>query len=126
MKAKPPVQHRSRRKGNRMVNRLHYVCRLRLGDSDSFIVWYQGDPDGFVRGPDGFLLQGNSVESLGLKAAGMGIPLVPDNITEYDFDRLRAWCRQPAAAEVDCPAFLNAWNFFDDLTGLHARPDSSY
>jgi hypothetical protein len=27
---------------------------------------------------------------------------------------------------VDCPVFLNAWNFFDDLAGLHDTPDTPY
>jgi hypothetical protein len=45
---------------------------------------------------------------------------------EYDFDRIRAWCGAPDAAGVDCRAFLDAWNFLDDLTGLHAAADTPH
>src|SRR5262249_751607 len=34
---------------------------------------------------------------------------------DYNFDRIREWCAAPKATGVDCSAFLNAWNFFDDL-----------
>ena len=27
---------------------------------------------------------------------------------------------------MECSAFLNAWNFFDDLAGLHTGVDSEY
>jgi len=56
----------------------------------------------------------------------MGLQLVPHDVVEYDFDRLRSWCRQPSAAGIDYSAFLNAWNFFDDLAGLHDNPGTAY
>ncbi len=45
---------------------------------------------------------------------------------EYDFDELRAWCALPDATGLDCSAFLNAWNFLDDLAGLHSGSDTPY
>jgi hypothetical protein len=108
------------------VERLYFACCVRMNGSDAFVIWYQDEHDGFVRSPDGQLLVADSFRSLAAVAAGMGLPLVPDETAEYDFDRLRDWCRRPSAEGVECPAFLNAWNFFDDLAGLHNNPDSPY
>jgi hypothetical protein len=45
---------------------------------------------------------------------------------EYDFDRIRAWCAAPDVARVDHAAFLDAWNFLNDLAGLHDGADTPY
>lgn len=65
-------------------------------------------------------------EGIAAAAVARGIALNPREATDYDFDRLEQWCRAPRAEQVDCPVFLNAWNFFDDLAGLHDRPDTPY
>jgi len=44
----------------------------------------------------------------------------------YDFDRVRTWCDAPVAAGVECRAFLDVWNFLDDLSGLPADADTPY
>jgi hypothetical protein len=108
------------------VERLYFPCRVRLNGADAFVVWYEDERDGFVRRPDGRLLVGKSAEALAVEAGDAGMVLEPEARTEYDFDRLRAWCRRPAHEGVECPAFLNAWNFFDDLGGLHTAPTSAY
>jgi len=56
----------------------------------------------------------------------MGLSLVPDEPARYDFDQLREWCIGAEASGVDCPALLNAWNFFDDLARLHDDAESDY
>lgn len=59
-------------------------------------------------------------------AGALGVPLAADP-AGYDFDRIRAWCAAPGPpAEVDCRALLDAWNFLDDLTGLHAGADTPH
>jgi len=93
---------------------------------DAFVVWYEDERDGFVRCPNGRLLAAESIEDLKAAAVGMGLLLVPDDVVEYDFDRLREWCRRPTTEGVECSEFLNAWNFFDDLAGLHDHPGTAY
>lgn len=97
----------------------HYVCRVQLDGETKFVAWYTADHDGFARAPDGRLVVADGPESL-------GVPLEDAEPMEYDFDRIQAWCACPNAAGVDCRAFLNAWNFFDDLTGSHIGIDSPY
>ena len=108
------------------MERLYFACRVRLNGADVFVIWYQDERDGFIRRPEGRLLTAESREALAAKATELGLLLVPDDLVEYDLDRLRAWCRRPNAEAVDCPAFLNAWNFFDDLAGLHDKPNTTY
>jgi hypothetical protein len=108
------------------VERLYFACRVRMNGSDALVLWYQDERDGFVRRPDGQLLVAGSPGSLTSAAAEMGLSLGQEDTAAYDFDQLWEWCRRPSAEGVECPAFLNAWNFFDDLAGLHDNPESEY
>jgi hypothetical protein len=108
------------------VERLYFSCDLRMNGADTFVLSYQEERDGFVRRQDGQLLHARSLEGLASAAAEMGLSIVPDEPARYDFDQLRQWCIGAEAAGVDCSAFLNAWNFFDDLTRLHDDRDSDY
>lgn len=109
-----------------MGERLCYTCRLRLDDAPLFVIWYSDERDGFVRDEEGRLRIAGTLEGLAALARGAGIALEDQGPADYDFDRIRAWCDHPGEAGIDCPAFLNAWNFFDDLANLHTEPDSPY
>src|SRR6266404_5596892 len=100
-----------------MEGRLHYICRVRLNGAPVFVVWYSGEHDGFLRDERGRLLAARTPDALTAEAEARGVALADPVPTDYDFDPIGAWCAAPAAAGVDCPAFLNAWNFFDDLAG---------
>ncbi|WP_425618266.1 hypothetical protein NA78x_001969 [Anatilimnocola sp. NA78] len=108
------------------MERLYYPCVLRMNGADVFVVWYQEDRDGFVRQPDGHLLHARSLEGLASAATEMGLSLVPEEPARYDFDQLREWCVGADGSGVNYRAFLNAWNFFDDLARFHDEPDSDY
>jgi hypothetical protein len=90
------------------------------------LLWYQNERDGFVCLPDGRVLVGVSLDVLTAEAAGLAITLEREEPTEYDFDRIQAWSQRPSAEGIECPVFLDAWNFFDDLGNLYAAPDSEY
>lgn len=103
-----------------MTERRYYLCRVRFRGDVVFVVWYSDDRDGFLRDGGGRLVVGRSPKTIATPT-----PL-EDEPTDYDFDRLQAWCTVPSAADVDCRTFLNAWNFFDDLAGLHNGGESTY
>jgi hypothetical protein len=105
--------------------RLYFPCRVRLNGADAFLLWYEDERDGFARTPDGRLLVGASLDALATSAAGLGVEW-GEAYTDYDFDRVRAWCRRPTSEGFECRAFLDAWNFFDDLAGLRTAPSSEY
>ena len=109
-----------------MGGRLYFVSRLRFQGSDTFVIWYGNERDGFFRAPDGRLLCAPTHEDIAATAAASGIAFDLDKVTDYDFDQLEQWCRTPRAEQVNCPVFLDAWNFFDDLAGLRDRPDTPY
>jgi hypothetical protein len=104
----------------------HYLCRLRLNDANVFVVWYSSDRDGFVRSDGGRLLARSAREALLADARSKDIQFADFDVIDYDFDRIRSWCNRPDAASVECSPFLNAWNFFDDLAGLHNGGDQPY
>ena len=97
----------------------YYPCRVLLDGERRFVAWYTADLDGFLRDSDGRLVVTGTVGALGVSLT-VGEPV------EYDFDCIRAWCAAPDPAGVDCRAFLDAWNFLDDLTGLHAGADTPH
>ena len=107
------------------MERLYFPCRVRLNGADIFLLWYEDERDGFVRTPGGGLVVEASLDSLAAEAAELGVELAEAR-TEYDFDRVRSWCRGPTAEGVDCQTFLDVWNFFDDLAGLHTAPGTEY
>jgi hypothetical protein len=106
--------------------RLHYCCSVRLNDIQAFVAWYSDEPDGFVRDLAGRLVTATTPEALTSVGRLLGIALVDQEPADYDFDRIGAWCADPEEAGLDCPEFLNAWNFFDDLAGLHGGADSPF
>ncbi len=97
----------------------YYPCRLLLDGETKFVAWYTADLDWVLRDPRGRLLVADTVRELCVRLE------VAEPVT-YNFEQIRAWCAKPEAAGVDCREFLDAWNFLDDLTGLHAGADTSY
>jgi hypothetical protein len=106
--------------------RVYYLCRVRLNGEGSFVAWSPGEPDSFLRDAANRLLVARNPEALMTATRSLGVTQVGGEPTDYDLDRIREWCAVPEAGGVDCPAFLNAWNFFDDLAGLHGGADTPY
>jgi hypothetical protein len=109
-----------------LENRRHYVCRVRFNTAIAFVVWYSGDSGGCLRDDDGKLLAAHNLGALASGIADRDVILADSDPSDYDFDRIRCWCATPVAAEIDCSAFLDAWNFFDDLGALSAAADTPY
>ncbi len=108
------------------MERLYFPCRARLNGADNFVVWYEDERDGFLRLPIGSLLVASSREALTTRAKATGVRIEPETRVDYDFDGIREWCRQPIAEGVQCPVFLDIWNFFDDLAALYTLPGTKY
>ncbi len=109
-----------------MEDRLHYLCRVRLNGAVVFVVWYSSERDGFARDDAGRLRAACTPEEL-MATAGMRDVLLGSNEpADYDFDRIRAWCAAPNGTGIDCAAFLNTWNFLDDLARLSDGAETPY
>ena len=109
-----------------MKARRGYPCRLRINQTELFVIWYSDERDGFVRDQGDRLLVTSTSAALAAAAEAHDVALVKDEAAEYDFDRIRAWCLAPSAEGIDCAAFVDAWNFFDDLAGLSDGADTPY
>ena len=107
-------------------DRSHYLVRVTLEGRTAFLVWYTDDRDGFARDPAGRFLTAPTAEGLTAAAAACGIRLVTSEVYRYDLDQIAAWCVSADGDGIDCRAFLDAWNLFDDLAGLHDRPGTGY
>src|SRR5271157_1951201 len=123
------VEGRSDRRAVRrtpMEERLHYLCRVRLKEIVVFVVSHSGERDGFVRDKAGRLRAACTPEALTATAGARNVLPVNSEPIEYDFERIGAWCAAPELAGVDHAAFLDAWNFLDELAGLHNGADTLY
>jgi hypothetical protein len=109
-----------------MEERLHYLCRVRLNGAVVFVIWYSGERDGFVRDDVGRLRAACTPEVLTAAAGARDVFLVSSEPADYDFDRIRAWCAAPDGSGIDCSAFLDTWNFLDDLAGLYDGAETPY
>lgn len=107
-----------------MEDRLHYLCRVRINETMVFVLWFSGERDGFVRDEVGRLLTAATPETLTTVARSRDVSSVDCDPADYDFDQIRAWCSAPEASRIDCSAFLNAWNFFDDMAGMPDGADT--
>lgn len=104
----------------------YYTCCIRLNGVDAFVIWHENEPDEFLRSVDGRLLVATSATELQAVADKLGLKLSAEEPSVFNFDRVRNWCRRPTAEGVDCATFLNVWNFFDDLEGLHSGRFTAY
>jgi hypothetical protein len=111
-----PYSDAGTRGETQMEARQYYPCEVQLDGVTRVVAWYSDDRDGFLRDAGGRLVVADDADAL-------GVPLEEAEPVRYDFDLIRAWCAAPNAAGVDCREFLNAWNFLDDLTGLHTKAD---
>lgn len=97
----------------------YYPCCIQLDGKSVFVAWYSADVDGLLREPNGRLVVVNAVDAL-------TVPLEVVEPVKYDFDHIRSWCFKTDPGGVDCELFLDAWNFLDDLTGLHTGVDTAH
>ncbi len=103
-----------------------FICRVRIGGIDTFVLWYTNERDGLLCDAAGLLLSAGTRDDIIAAAAARGVACASSEPFEYDFDHIRDWCYLPRADGVDCPAFLNAWNFLDDLAGLSENPGTRF
>lgn len=104
----------------------YYSCQLRLDGRDWYVIWRSDDVDECVRRSDGRLIVTSTAEQLDDLCRVLGVQLEDGSPTAFDFDQIRNWCESPNCAGVDCKAFLNAWNFLDDLAGFYAGADTPF
>ena len=104
----------------------YYPCQVRLDGDVAFVIWSSGDRDGFCRDENRRLVVAASLDALTAAGHRLGVELETAEVACYDFDRIRNWCARLDVASMDCCTFLNAWNFFDDLGGLHVGEDTAY
>lgn len=98
-----------------MDQRKHHLCHLTLDTTTHLVVWYTGNPDGFLVSPKQKLLCFKDAEDARQFAKSQGLVFLKEAPALYDFDRIAQWLPQANPAQINCPAFLNAWNFFTDL-----------
>lgn len=103
-----------------------FLCEVRLGGIDYFLVWHTADSDSFWRDPRGHLLVETDEQQLRKCVESLGIRLEPESPAQYDFDTIDRWCARPDASSVDCNALLAHWNFLQDLATWQPEHQSLY
>ncbi|MES2462152.1 MAG: hypothetical protein V4671_16325, partial [Armatimonadota bacterium] len=96
------------------MQRAYYLLKYRL-DSDHYLLWYDGDPDGVVVDDEQRVLSFANISVLHSWAQQHGLSVSDDNPAFYDLGTIRQWSANPDPNKVDCVAILDAWNLFIDL-----------
>lgn len=102
-----------------MYRELMYVCVARVRGRTVYFLWHS-DPDSPE--PDGVLLDGESrIPAFATEAAArsytaaQGLAVAAEPPSEYDLDRVAAWCDEPTQTALDCAVLLDTWNLYTDL-----------
>ena len=98
-----------------MSERLYFICKFQLNGKNRFVVWYTDKTDGLILNSQGFIETFATVDQAHEYAALKGIKIQPEEVENYDFDRITAWCRQPFASQISCDDFLGFWNMLHDV-----------
>jgi len=98
-----------------MDQRKHHLCHLTLDTTTHLVIWHNGNPDGFLVSPKQKLLCFKDAEDVRQFVKSQGLVFLKEAPALYDFDRIARWLPQSDPAQINCPAFLNTWNFFTDL-----------
>jgi hypothetical protein len=109
-----------------MEVREYYPCQVLLHGTATFLIWYAAEQDGFAIDGKGRLVTAADLESLLVRAHAMNITFRETRPAQYNFDVILSWCARPAPAGVDCKAFLDVWNFLDDLAATDEEKHESW
>jgi hypothetical protein len=97
------------------MTQTYYRLWYRLDDADSYLIWFSNDVDGVVTQADGTVPSFHNQDALCTYAIARQIMLDEMEPLLHDLDVVAQWLRRSFSAEVDCDAFLTAWNLFADL-----------
>ncbi len=97
------------------MNRIYYRLWYRLDGTDGYLIWFSNDNDGIVTELNGTVPSFRDQESLYAYAASHQIEIDAGEPLLHDLDIVARWLSNLPSTEIDCDAFLTAWNLFHDL-----------
>ena len=93
----------------------YYRLWYRLDHTDGYLIWFSNDTDGVVTESNGTVPSFRDQAALRDYAATQQMTLDAMEPALHDLDVVVHWLSDPQLIEVDCKAFLVAWNLFSDL-----------
>ena len=105
------------------MSRIYYAVRYHLDNQDRYLLWHSNDADG-IKEADGVALtqEGNipvfrTQQSLLDYAQSKRLLLVQESPPDFiNLDVVKTWLKRKRPAQLDCIAFLSAWNLFADIS----------
>jgi hypothetical protein len=94
----------------------YYRLWYRLDHTDGYLIWFSNDTDGVVTQSDGIVPSFPDQEALCSYASSHHLTLDQIEPLLHDLDSVVEWFGHSLSAELDCEAFLTAWNLFGDLS----------
>lgn len=109
------------------MTQTYYHLWYRLDNADGYLIWFSDDVDGAIIQADGTVPSFGNQDALRAYASMHQITLDEMEPLLHDLDVVAQWLRRSFSAEVDCDAFLTAWNLFADLAlSVNRNFDSDY
>ena len=105
--------------------RTYYAVRYLLDGKIRFLIWHTGDEaDGACLGEDGAVSVFKTLAELVRCAQAHDLsPLELGEQHFHNLDVVRVWLKRKRPGQINCEAFLNAWNLLGDVS---ASVDSGF
>lgn len=100
---------------DRVAAQSYYPYSLRLDDNEWWLLWYSNDTDGLWVDEEGSIPAFDSLSALERFADSKGIELGLDKGDMLDLPLIERWLHDPRPRQIECNAFLGAWNLFSDV-----------
>lgn len=106
----------------------YYHLLYQLNGTIGYLIWFSNDKDSVVLQPDGLGTCFSSLLHAHTYATAHQLGVQEETPVLHDLDLIARWLQCILSADVDCKAFLNAWNLFDNVAvsvGATFRPDDT-
>jgi hypothetical protein len=90
---------------------------------DLLFVWVTNGADRVLLDPAGHIQRFSKKEAAQQFLSSRGFQLAHEDVTVYDFARIRAWCAAPIAP-TDPNELLDTWNMLSDIVASAAHPNN--
>lgn len=98
------------------MSREYFKLWYRLDGTDSFLIWYTDEKDGFVVDSRHKIPTFQNEKDLLNYAETLGLPIEIEETLVFDIDKIVEWLKEPKTRTVDCIVFLDVWNLFEDVS----------
>ncbi|MEW5858947.1 MAG: hypothetical protein AB1861_16445 [Cyanobacteriota bacterium] len=93
----------------------YFIFWYRLDQVDSYLIWYENEPDGVILDSTGIVPIFPEIDRLLAYVGSLGLHLEKQELILLDLDVVKHWLDKQRNTHIDCDRFLCAYNLFSDV-----------